>query len=164
MDKEKRHLVGICGIYCGSCPKYLAPREGDQAMVERICRESGLGTEEIRCDGCLSDRVFPSCRDCKPGFRRCATEHGVTWCFECSDFPCRRLEEFREVHIVNGISHHRFLNEELSFMRDHGVEEWLEIQDAKSRCSFCGARVYWSSRTCRNCGSPRHVSERYLVE
>jgi hypothetical protein len=68
-------LVGICGIYCGTCPKYLAPRDRDTAYLEKTSKETGLPLEEIRCDGCLSANVYPSCRDCRHGFRRCAEEH-----------------------------------------------------------------------------------------
>jgi len=152
--KEIEELVGICGIYCGTCPKYLAPREHDTTYLEETSKESGLPPEEIRCDGCLSANVYPSCRDCRHGFRRCAEEHKVTWCFQCPDFPCPRLRSFLPIHVVNGVSHHAGLVEELEYLRAHGIEKWVRKQDDAGRCPHCRKAVYWYARECPACQFP----------
>jgi hypothetical protein len=151
MEKEDRNLVGICGIYCGACPSYLAPRQNDIAELEKRAREKNFTLEEARCDGCHSDNVMPTCVVCQAGFRKCASEHGVTWCFECTDFSCQRLEDFKNVHIVDGISHHEHLIEELQYLKDNGVEVWLEKVDRENRCPQCGKRLYWHTRDCPDC-------------
>jgi hypothetical protein len=147
-------LVGICGIYCGTCPKYLAPRDRDTAYLKKTSKESGLPLEEIRCGGCLSANVYPSCRDCRHGFRRCAEEHKVTWCFQCRDFPCPRLRSFLPIHVVNGVSHHARLIEELEYLKTAGIEKWVEKQDQSGRCLQCGKVLYWYTRECPACQSP----------
>jgi len=151
MEKDGQKLVGICGIYCGTCPSYLAPRENDVAELERRSKELGYTIEELRCDGCHSDKVMPSCVECRPGFRKCASEHGVTRCFECADFPCQRLEDFKHVHIVDGISHHEHLIEELQYIKDNGTDAWLEKMDGEGRCPQCGKLLYWFVRDCPDC-------------
>jgi hypothetical protein len=153
MDEKKRELVGICGIYCGTCPSYLAQVENDIAELEKRAQEMGFTVEEVRCNGCLSDKVMPTCIECRYGFRQCAIEYGVTWCFECQDFPCQRLEDFRHVHIVDGISHHEHLVDELYYLREHGIEDWLEKREKEGRCPQCGRRLYWFVRVCPDCGS-----------
>jgi len=154
-DKKRiKDLVGICGIYCGTCPKYLAPRDRDTAFLEKTSRESGLPLEKIRCDGCLSDNVYPSCRDCRHGFRRCAEEHGVTWCFQCLEFPCSRLRGFLPIHVVNGVSHHARLIEELEYLKAHGIEKWVEKQEKAGSCPACGKTLYWYARECPACRFP----------
>jgi hypothetical protein len=153
MDAKNRELVGICGIYCGSCPSYLAQVENDVAELEKRARDMGFTLEEVRCNGCLSDKVMPTCVECRHGFRQCAREHEVTWCFQCADFPCQRLEDFKDVHIVDGISHHEHLIDELYYLREHGIEAWLEKREAESRCPQCGKRLYWCIRTCPDCGT-----------
>ena len=110
--------------------------------------------EEIRCDGCLSDNVFPSCRDCRHGFRRCAEEHKVTWCFQCREFPCPRLRSFLPIHVVNGVSHHARLIEELEYLQAHGIEKWVEKQDNAGRCPHCRKVLYWYARECPACQFP----------
>ena len=151
MRQDASKLVGICGLYCGTCPSYLAYQENDVEEIERTSQRLGIPIEEVRCDGCLSGRVRPRCVDCKPGFRRCATEKKVTWCFQCPDFPCQRLRDFTNVHIVNGISHHAHVIDDLQYMKEHGIEQWLEKQDRAARCPQCGKKLYWFSRVCPGC-------------
>ncbi len=151
MEKDDRKLVGICGIYCGTCPSYLAQQQNDIAELEQRARERNFTIEEVRCNGCHSDKVMPTCVECKSGFRKCASEHGVTWCFECADFPCQRLEDFKHVHIENGISHHEHLIEELQYIKDNGMDAWLEKRDREGRCPQCRKLLYWSVRDCPDC-------------
>ena len=152
--EEKKNLAATCGLFCGDCPVYLAPRIGDREKIADIAKAEELLETDVICDGCLSDRVFGPCQDCSQhGFRFCAAEHGVTWCFECDQFPCDRLEQFLEVHVVNGISHHSRVIEELKDMKKHGPEAWVIRREAESRCSACKQQVYWSDRTCPSCGA-----------
>lgn len=128
MKQDVRKIVGICGLYCRTCPNYPA-----------------------HCDGCLSDRVSPHCVACPSGFRKCAKEKKVTWCFQCHDFPCQRLIDFTHSHIVDGISHHAHVIEDLQYMKNHGVEQWVEKQERASSCPQCGKTLYWFIRQCPNC-------------
>jgi len=151
--QETKHMIGICGLYCGTCPNYLASRENDVEELRKISESKGIPLEEVRCDGCLSGRVFKPCIDCRHGFRRCAAEKKVTWCFECPDFPCQRLEIFRGAHIVNGISHHENVIENLRYMKEYGIERFVEEQEKKGQCPRCGKKLYWYLRECPNCHS-----------
>jgi len=153
MDPKKTELAGICGIYCGTCPSYLAPLQGDRDRLEKMARDQGRPIEEVVCRGCLSDQVAVRCQDCAHGFRACASEQGVTWCFECGEFPCDRLEAFIPVHVVNGVIHHERILEHLEFMREHGVEAWVDREDEAGRCPECREPVYWSALTCPHCGA-----------
>jgi hypothetical protein len=144
-------MVGICGLYCGTCPMYLAPRENDRSQLEKISAEKGIPIEDIQCDGCLSENLYPLCEECRHGFRKCAAEKNVTWCFECDEFPCQRLEDFRMVHVVNGISHHENVVEHLRYMKKDGIEKWVEAQDQAGCCPACGKMLYWFTRECSAC-------------
>ena len=151
MPSANREMIGICGLYCGDCPFYLASRIGDDEQLESLSRATGLAKKDIVCDGCLSDRVAPECRVCKHGFRACAGEHGVTWCSECGDFPCERLQDFSRQHVVNGICHHEGVIKDLAYLRDNGPESWLALQENRSQCPSCGDKWYWFSRECKSC-------------
>ena len=151
MGPDAWKLVGICGIYCGTCPSYLAYQENDIEQLEKRAQRHGFTIEEVHCNGCFSDKVMPSCVECRPGFHKCAREHKVTWCFECADFPCKRLIDFKDVHIEEGISHHEHLIDELQYMKEHGIESWLEKQEKGGRCPQCGKRLYWFTRVCPKC-------------
>jgi len=153
MRQELRYntLVGICGLYCGTCPSYLAYQENDAEELERISQRLGVAVSEVRCDGCLSDNVMPQCVDCRRGFRRCAKDKEVTWCFQCPDFPCKRLRDFTDVHVINGISHHAHVIEDLQYMKEHGIEDWVEKKEKEGRCPHCGKRLYWFTLECPKC-------------
>ncbi|MBN1828770.1 MAG: DUF3795 domain-containing protein [Deltaproteobacteria bacterium] len=146
-----RELVGICGIYCGTCPFYLAGREKDIDQLEQLSQAYDLPVEEVRCDGCRSDRVFRLCVECRHGFRTCAEEQNVAWCFQCGEFPCDRLRAFKDIHVVNDISHHEKLIENLQYIKDQGIERWLEDQKKAGKCPSCGKRLYWFVRECPDC-------------
>ena len=151
MGQDISNTTGICGLYCGTCPNYLASRKNDSEQLKKISQKTGIPIEEVRCDGCLSDNVFAPCVDCKHGFRRCAEEKEVTWCFQCHDLPCRRLKDFKDVHIVNGISHHAHVIEDLKYVREHGIEKWLVVQEKAGQCPRCGTMLYWHVRECPDC-------------
>ena len=156
MKESKNQLIGICGLYCGTCPRYLAYQDQDLNELQKMAVSDKVPVEDIRCDGCLSDNVYPTCRDCRHGFRRCSEEKKVTWCFQCRDFPCRRLEDFSKIHVVNGIWHHKKVVENLQFMKDHGTEEWKKQQDKEAACPNCGKILYWHSLKCPRCDMPVH--------
>lgn len=139
MDKneESSPLAAICGLFCGDCPYYLAPRIGDTETVKQLAEARGVTPEEVACGGCLSSKVSGECRKCGHGFREYAAEHGVTHCFECSEFPCPRLTTFMHAHIVDGISHHGMVIENLRNMRSMGILAWVKEKDFESKC-ICG--------------------------
>ncbi len=151
MANDGRLMAGICGLYCGTCPNYLAARQGDLEQLKTIAAANSMNVADVGCDGCLSDRVMPFCVECKNGFRRCAEDKGVTWCFECTEFPCERLRNFTKMHIVDGMPHHACVIDDLRYMKEHGVDSWLEVQDRAGRCPECGKRLYWFVRECPGC-------------
>jgi len=148
-----RELAGICGIYCGTCPRYLAYQHQDLEELQKIAKEDNVPVQKVRCDGCLSNHVYGSCIDCRHGFRRCSQEENVTWCFECPNFPCQRLRDFKNIHVVNGIWHHKRVIDHLQFMKDPGVEAWVEEQEREGACPNCGKMLYWYVLECPHCGS-----------
>ena len=128
MNALSTDTAGICGLFCGTCAFF--------------------GTE---CDGCLSDRVAPFCADCRHGFRTCSAAHGITRCHECGEFPCARLEEFSKIHIEHGVCHHTHVIDDLRFMRERGVEAWVEKQTQEHTCPKCGKLIIWYAQKCPDC-------------
>ena len=115
--------AAICGLFCGTCPSY--PDE---------------------CHGCLSDELRGDCVACSVGFRSCAKEHGVTRCNECAEFPCKRVEEFSKMHIVNGICHHENVIKDLREISEIGAEAWVAKQTKANTCEKCGELMWWHEK------------------
>lgn len=130
MSFNANEVVGICGLFCESCPTFV---DGE-------------------CHGCLSGHVAERCVGCRPGFRDCAKAHGITHCSECGDFPCDRLLRFRDVHVVDGISHHEHIMDYVRRQSEIGLGAWMKEQEALNACPDCGAMTVWCERKCRVCG------------
>ncbi|MFC2002002.1 DUF3795 domain-containing protein [Chloroflexota bacterium] len=151
MKPDVSRIVGICGLYCGTCPLYLAHQKNDVEQLEKHSKRFNIPVEEVRCDGCHSGRLSPNCVNCPPGFRQCARDNKVRWCFQCHNFPCQRLRDFRDAHIIDGISHHAWVIEDLQYMKEYGIEQWVEEQERAGQCPQCGERLYWFVRECPDC-------------
>lgn len=136
-----RELAGICGLYCGACPVYRAYKDKDSTLLRKLAAVGNIPVEKIACDGCLSPsyRLYlpPDSRDCN--FRRCAKKHKVTWCFECTEFPCKMINDFSR----DGRAHHTAVIENLKEMKSLGVDKWLKIQEKRWLCPHCGKKLHW---------------------
>jgi hypothetical protein len=92
-------MVGCCGIVCSDCPVLVATRKSDDAERRRVAeiftKQYGkeYKSEDINCDGCLSDssQVFSYCNICE--IRKCGKERSVANCGSCADYPCERLSK-----------------------------------------------------------------------
>ena len=51
MEKDDWKLIGICGIYCGDCPSYLAHQTNDIGELEARAQKMGFTIEETEDDG-----------------------------------------------------------------------------------------------------------------
>ena len=99
-------FISPCGLYCGVCAIYIAHRDNNRKLKERLvnlCKggvpgkgnlrsSENLSIEDIQCRGCLSDGLFMYCRQCE--IRKCAREKGYTGCHQCDEFPCQYIENF----------------------------------------------------------------------
>ena len=129
---------GYCGLYCGSCPDYLATRTGNP-------EEPG----ESACRGCKTDLTATWCTDC--ALKACARTKGVEFCSECADFPCPEYEGFianaKDPYVVE-------IGGYLATIRDVGRDEWLARMKERWSCPACGTEASWWDLSCRECGAP----------
>ena len=125
--------VAPCGVYCGACPSFGKS-----------------------CHGCSSEKsqkrkskFYCKVRKC------CYSEKSLSCCFECDDFPCK---EYRKKLINSHPGDPRFeyrheLVENRSVFDEKGLEQYLQYQDERFRCSKCGGRVHWYHYKCSSCGA-----------
>jgi hypothetical protein len=93
-------MIGVCGLTCGECPAYLATQKDDDKERARVAEmwnkefKANLKTEDINCDGCLSEgpRVFSHTKVCE--IRKCGKEKQVPNCGHCDEYACDRITEF----------------------------------------------------------------------
>ncbi len=124
--------ASVCGLFCGACPSF--PEE---------------------CHGCLSDYVREGCRECKNGFRKCASNHTVARCCERIEFPCQKLEKFSKYPVINGICNHANVISDLKRMKDIGILSCLKEQVDEFTCPECGELISWFDRNSHVCSKQK---------
>jgi len=146
-----------CGLYCGVCAIHIAHRDGNEKLKQRLLNlykggvagkgalpnSENLSTEDIQCDGCLSDCLFMHCQQCD--IRNCTQEKGISGCHQCDDFPCAHIENFP---MTVG---KRVILRSVPYRREHGTEKWVEDEEARYHCPDCGNTVFRGAVRCNRC-------------
>jgi len=132
----RSELIAPCGMDCALCSNYLALRN------------------DVRAKG----MKLPYCKGCRPRDKMCSfikkkcdllLNHTVEFCFECEEFPCENLK-----HISNRYkSRYRMsMIDNLIFIREHGLDNFLENQQKKWQCPDCGDLLCCHNGICYSCG------------
>lgn len=133
-----------CGLYCGACAVLIANREG---ILEESAQEWEMDPEDLKCHGCKSRTMAIYCKTCD--IRQCAEDNQVDFCFQCTEYPCTRLVEFRN----DECPHHSVVFQNLETIQKKGVQKWLEEQESRWSCPECGKKFAWYDDTCKKCGT-----------
>ena len=129
-------LIAPCGIDC------------------RLCR--AYGRNRNPCPGCRT-----SAGGCTSGCVRClkcATLASglVNYCFECAEFPCKRLEHldqrYRTRYATSPIANLRRIQAD-------GIRVFVRSENEKWTCPRCGAMLCMHEPQCAACGYTWHQPE-----
>lgn len=102
--KSYHGRVPACGVFCGGCPTYTRER--------KPCPGADINIK--RCEGCTT-------------FHLCCKEKGITHCYECSDFPCKRFKSFSKRWLKNG----QDFIENQKMLKEVGVDQFLKYYNSK---------------------------------
>jgi hypothetical protein len=100
---------------------------------------------------------MPRCTGCRPRNKMCSflkkrcpqlSKGKLSFCFECGDFPCKRLKTIDERYRFR---YRMSMIENLQFIREHGVEDFLEVQEKSWKCPKCGELLSCHNGLCFNC-------------
>ena len=128
-------LIAPCGMNCGVCMAYIA-------MNIDLNRK---GFRRTYCAGCR-----PRGKHCVFMKGKCDLmgEGRVRFCYECRDFPCHRLKALDKRYRTK---YHLSMIENLNFIKEHGIERFLENQAEKWRCPDCGGAICCHNGLCLKC-------------
>ena len=128
----KVELIAPCGMNCSLCYGYIRPRD--------------------QCLGCNApdDNKPKSCTNCKIVMCEKRVENGWETCAPC-DTPCRRLKDLDKWY---NSKYHMSMIENLKFIREHGMQAFLEQQVEKFCCPACGEIVCVHRDDCPSCNAP----------
>jgi hypothetical protein len=85
-------LLAPCGLYCGVCGVYMASRDNNRKLKDKLANAYGVTPGQIVCKGCLSNEKFVYCRTC--GIRACVMGKKYEGCHQCNEFPCKFINDF----------------------------------------------------------------------
>ncbi len=127
------NLIAPCGMNCAICSRYLA-------HVNNLRRS--------RCIGCR-----PRSKACSYLFKKCGgppnnSEGHPAFCFECSRYPCERIDHMDKRYRTGyGVS----MKENLEYIRKYGVARFTVQQYRKYRCTKCSGMISIHNRRCFRC-------------
>ena len=146
MNSEKHmnyEKFAYCGLYCYACGVYIATKE-DPARLKILAEMMNKTEEEIRCNGCRSDKLSFYCMTCI--LKTCAISKGLNFCSECTEYPCNNLKEFQEK-----MPHRAELFQSLDYLKNNSVEKWEEKMKNDFSCPQCGVINSPYYLKCRKC-------------
>jgi len=131
----KENLIAPCGMNCRICSGYLA--------LENDLKSKGI--RKSYCSGCR-----PRDKTCAFLKKRCQLlmNHRVKFCFECPDFPCHELKSIDNRYRTR---YHMSLIGNLQYIRDQGMERFLQRENEKWRCPNCDSFICCHNGICLHC-------------
>jgi hypothetical protein len=138
-------LIAPRGMNCALCAGYLA--------MKYDLKKQGI--TKSYCAGCR-----PRGKNCAFMKKNCDLlgEGKVQYCYECAEFPCRRLKgldkRYRE-------RYHMSMIENLTFIKEQGMQKFLEKEAEKWKCPDCGGVICCHNGLCYSCGLEKLKARRY---
>lgn len=128
MELEK---VAPCGIDCVNCELYEKNNRVD--VLERVAKITGKTIEELKCKGCRLQGGCTMHENCET--LACVQDKEVNFCFDCNDFPCKRLQPMKE-----GADRypHNLKVYNLCQIQKMGIEKFLEQSALTRQLYFSG--------------------------
>jgi hypothetical protein len=117
---NKTELTAPCGLDCFNCLSY----EGNitEEHKNRTSEVLKIPVEETPCKGCRGENGKCKWANGQCATWNCALEKGVTYCYECADFPCKLL-----MPTLQGAQFpHNMKVYNLCRMKFVGIEKWIE--------------------------------------
>ncbi len=130
----QQNMIAPCGMNCALCIGHLR--------------------EKNRCPGCNHrDEAIKAggCRKCS--IKLCKEQgHPNKFCFNCTQYPCRRLRQLDKRYRTNyGMS----MIENLEFIREFGIRKFVAREKVRWACPECGRTLSVHRDACLHCGHLR---------
>ena len=144
VGKPDKKVAAVCGLFCPSCSIYIGTKE-DPERLKSLADSFNAPIEEMKCEGCRSDRRIGYCENCS--MWKCAAAKGIDFCGACEEFPCEELKAFQAI-----LPHRIELWKSQQRIREAGYEKWYAEMVEHYGCPACGAINSAYDMACRKCG------------
>ncbi|OLS12883.1 MAG: hypothetical protein RBG13Loki_3518 [Promethearchaeota archaeon CR_4] len=155
---ENESLLAPCGLYCGVCGIYIATRDGNEELRQKLSKFYGTKVVETACRGCMqpepADCQFPICGACV--IRNCVKGKELQSCAQCKKFPCEKISNF-PLPVAR-----QFMSEAIPLWRslcmelgtETGNRAFARSQIERFSCKNCGRSLFRGATWCKACHSP----------
>jgi len=131
---DPSELIAPCGMNCAICAGYLALKNDVKNQGIRI----------PTCPGCR-----PRGKQCAYLKKQCPKLNGeIRFCYECKTFPCHRL---KTIDARYQSRYRTSFIENLLFIKENGMEKFLQAQQKKWQCPNCGEMTSCHNGLCFKC-------------
>jgi len=117
---NKKDLIAPCGLECFNCN--LHKDNLTDEYKKKVAEYQRIAPGEVECKGCRAENG--KCRyaefDCAT--YKCVQKKGVTYCFECKEFPCGLLTPSS----LGANYPHNMKVYNLCRMKLNGIDAWIE--------------------------------------
>ncbi len=131
---DYKTMTAPCGLDCFNCPLYIAGTNDD--FRKQVAEKMGIPFEKAQCKGCRNEkgiiRAIGNKEPCKT--YECIKEKNLSFCFECSDFPCNNLHPF--VPRTADIEPNNIKVFNLCLIKKMGLEKWAEESSKQVRDTY----------------------------
>lgn len=134
-ERIEEIMFAPCGMNCMVCYKHCYTKKTKNP-----------------CLGCLANDEMGKpehCRKCK--IKDCVREKGITYCFECSKFPCNFIKNLEKSYNQR---YNTSLIENSLFVKNHSLVVFMEKQKQEYTCKECGGVYSIHDKVCTECGKP----------
>ncbi|WP_422485822.1 DUF3795 domain-containing protein [Gudongella sp. DL1XJH-153] len=140
----RENLIAPCGMNCRLCVAYQ--------FKEHDINKRGFHRKY--CPGCI-----PREKHCLHMADKCELigKGKVRFCFECEDFPCKRLKSLDKRYRTK---YHMSMIDNLQLIKEQGMDKFLDSEKKKWRCSKCGSVICCHNGLCLNCDLEKLISNR----
>jgi len=144
-SEMKARYDSYCGLNCGACPIGLANETNNTDAIEQMAKDWEAEISDLKCSGCKTELTAIFCTSC--AMRICAREKQLEFCYQCDEYPCEKITEFRN----DKAPHHSAVFSNQENIKKKGLEPWLIAEKARWSCPDCGTRFSWYTDTCSKC-------------
>ncbi len=127
-------LVAPCGMDCGDCGAYKV--KDDPSLKEVLVKK--FNWNGVPCPGCRPAKGKHQFVDGTCTTYACISKRGLDFCFECSEFPCAKLNPAADK--AGDLPHNIKLFAQC-YIKQHGVAKWREKIPEVKRKYFRGKMV-----------------------
>ena len=120
---DYKQMTAPCGLDCFNCPMYLAKE--NEGLRAAIAKNMGIPPEQASCNGCRNENgTIAFLNMTEPcNVYKCTAKKGISFCCDCSDFPCDHLHPYADM--ASQVPHNtKVFN--LCLIKKMGLESWAQ--------------------------------------